>query len=432
MGQRLLLVDSDRSFLKEHQVSLEAAFDLEVASSPDGVAARLEQGAFAAALISVEVADNKGYALCSTLRRMPALSGLKIALISAKATEEEYRRHQTLKGRADLYLHKPIAPSALVAALTPLVPSRAVDPDNPLGDLVDTELGDDWFEGPKAPGAPAPEPAAPRPPAPPAPPPPPPPAPKAPSKSSRATQPPDTTRAHLLEEQVVALREELRVKDQQLREAEDYLHQQIGATTLNLDQAAATEREVEDLEARVAAAEAALAAREGELADQREKAHLLQLNLATTEAALRDQERDLAGTAARLDRAEADSAAARLRAQEREQQVLLLQEQLQERQEEITRLAVQVSGLRQQFDERAIQHDGERLELMNGLDQKDAELGRLARSLIELREAHALLEREKQAAQGQLSEHHDRLRNLDTLLQQAQELLRRGSDLTRG
>jgi len=417
MGQRLLLVDSDRSFLKEHQVSLEAAFDLEVASSPDGVAARLEQGAFAAALISVEVADNKGYALCSTLRRMPALSGLKIALISAKATEEEYRRHQTLKGRADLYLHKPIAPSALVAALTPLVPSRAVDPDNPLGDLVDTELGDDWFEGPKAPGTPAPKPAAAPPPAPPAPPP----APKAPSKSSRATQPPDTTRAHLLEEQVVALREELRVKDQQLREAEDYLHEQIGATTLNLDQAAATEREVEDLEARVAAAEATLAAREGELADEREKAHLLQLNLATTEAALRSQNRDMAETAA-----------VRLRAEEREQQVQRLQEQLQERQEEITRLTVQVSGLRQQLDESAVQHDGERLELMGGLDQKEAELGRLARSLVEQREAQALLEREKQAALGQLSEHHDRLRNLDTLLQQAQELLRRGSDLTRG
>ena len=41
MGQRLLLVDSDRSFLKEHQVSLEAAFDLEVSASPDGVIPRL-------------------------------------------------------------------------------------------------------------------------------------------------------------------------------------------------------------------------------------------------------------------------------------------------------------------------------------------------------------------------------------------------------
>ena len=145
MGQRLLLVDSDRSFLKEHQVSLEAAFDLELAGSPEGVPARLESGAFAAVFICVEVSDNKGYALCSSIRKNPKLDGVKIILISSKATEEEYRRHQSLKGRADLYLHKPIAPSALVAALAPLVPGRTLDPDNPLGELVDTELGDDWL-----------------------------------------------------------------------------------------------------------------------------------------------------------------------------------------------------------------------------------------------------------------------------------------------
>ena len=75
------------------------------------------------------------------------MDSLKIVLISAKATEEEFRRHQSLKGKADLYLHKPIAPSALVAALTPLVPGRVLDPDNPFGELVDAELGDDWLDG---------------------------------------------------------------------------------------------------------------------------------------------------------------------------------------------------------------------------------------------------------------------------------------------
>ncbi len=53
MGQRLLLVDSDRSFLKEHQVSLEAAFDLELAGAPEGVLAKLETGAFAAVFIDL-------------------------------------------------------------------------------------------------------------------------------------------------------------------------------------------------------------------------------------------------------------------------------------------------------------------------------------------------------------------------------------------
>lgn len=69
---------------------------------------------------------------------------------------------------------------------------------------------------------------------------------------------------------------------------------------------------------------------------------------------------------------------------------------------------------------------------MNGLDQKDGEINRLNRVLAEHQEAHGLLEREKQAVHGQLSEHRDRLQNLDGLLQEIQDKLRRGSDLARG
>ncbi|WP_243318911.1 response regulator [Geothrix paludis] len=418
MGLRLLLVDSDRSFLKEHKVSLEAAFDLEVASSPDGVVERLERGGFAAALICVEVADNKGYALCSTLRRQPALGALKIALISAKATEEEYRRHQSLKGRADVYLRKPIAPSALVAALSPLVPARAVDPDNPLGDLADVEGGDDWLDnlrGAMAPSTPKPAPV----PAPSPSPEPPPPAPvPTAAKQSRSTRPPDTTRAHLLEEQVVALREELRVRDQQLREAEDYLHERIGAATLNLDEIAARDRD--------------LAAARQEAEDARTTSDRLQKDLAAMKSAMQVQEREQTELKARLKQAEAKLAASVAGAEEREQELQSCQETLQQREKEALRLTSQVAGLRQQLDETLVQHDGERLELMNGMDQKEAELARLKQELAEQREAHAVLEREKQAAYGQLSEHRDRLRNLDTLLREVQDHLRRGSDLAKG
>lgn len=435
MGQRLLLVDSDRSFLKEHQVSLEAAFDLEVASSPEGVPARLERGGYAAVLICVEVSDNKGYALCSTLRKHSALDRVKIALISAKATEEEYRRHQSLKGKADLYLHKPIAPSALVAALGPLVPGRVLDPDNPLGELADTELGDDWLDGLKgameAPPPPAPAPAA-----------------TAPVKrlESRATVPPDTSRTQLLEEQIKALRDELAVKDQRLREAEDELQRQLGSVTLNLEDVTTAGREAETLKADLAAALEAQAqlnatieglvdrhsALEGlhqaallEVASHKERAHLLLLEQAGLEATLRGQGRDLAELGERLRQAEAELETSQAQAQERGQQ-------LQVQQEEIVRLTAQVAELRQQVDEAAVTHDGERLELMSGLDQKEADLGRLAQALEQQQEAYAVLEREKQTAYGQLSEHRDRLRNLDTLLQEVQERLKRGSDLARG
>jgi DNA-binding response OmpR family regulator len=455
MGQRLLLVDSDRSFLKEHQVSLEAAFDLEVVSSPDGVPARLERGGYAAVLICVEVSDNKGYALCSTLRKQPALDGVKIALISAKATEEEYRRHQSLKGKADLYLHKPIAPSALVAALSPLVPGRVLDPDNPLGELVDTELGDDWLDGlrgamdaaPPVVPVPAVIPAKPL--------------------EARATAPPDTTRTQLLEEQISALRAELALKDQRLREAEDELQRQLGSVTLNLDELATAGRETQVLKASLSEAEAALAARDQELAavleaqaqlnttieglvdrhsgleglhqaallevaSHKERAHLLLLEQAGLEATLRGQGRDLAELGERLRQVEAELEASQTQVLDREQQLQARQEELQQRQEEIVRLTAQVTELRQQVDEATITHDGERLELMSGLDQKEAELGRMAQALEQQQEAHAVLEREKQTAYGQLSEHRDRLRNLDTLLQEVQERLKRGSDLARG
>lgn len=146
MGQRLLFVDSDRRFIKDHQVALESAFEVDFAYGTDGVPQRLETGEYAAVLICVEVSENKGYALCSAIRKNPLLAGLKVVLISAKATAEEYSRHQSLKGRADLYLHKPIDSSSLVSELTPLVPLRGVDPDNPLGDLSGADLGEEWLE----------------------------------------------------------------------------------------------------------------------------------------------------------------------------------------------------------------------------------------------------------------------------------------------
>ena len=146
MAQRLLFVDSDRRFIQDHLVSLESAFDVDFSYNTEGVVQRLETGRYAAILICVEVTENKGYALCSAIKKNPGLATVKVVLISAKATAEEYSRHQTLKGKADLYLHKPIDSSSLVSELTPLVPLKEIDPDNPLGDLSCADLGEEWLE----------------------------------------------------------------------------------------------------------------------------------------------------------------------------------------------------------------------------------------------------------------------------------------------
>ncbi len=200
MGQCLLLVDSDRSFLKEHGVTLASSFEFESLQTADGVLDRLASGVYAAVLICVEVNENKGYSLCSAIRKTSGLEGLKVILISAKATEEEFQRHQGLKVRADLYLHKPMTPSTLVAALAPFVPARAVDPDNPLEGLADTSLGSDWLaglrsslEGPMA------------------------------EDRTAATVRLDAAgveKVRILEEEVQALHEELRSRDRRLQAAE--------------------------------------------------------------------------------------------------------------------------------------------------------------------------------------------------------------------
>ncbi len=280
-GQRLLIVDNDRAFLKEHQAGLEAAFEVEVANAPDAAMQRLESGAFACVLISVEIADNRGYALCASIRRSSKLAGLKVALISSKATEDEYKRHQSLKGRADLYLMKPVPPVNLVEALRPLVPPRGVDPDNPLGDLADDgdlsgDLGGDWLGDLKTDldqgyAAPAPDRAAGTVAvsaaqiqaalaAPPSAKPAPTPAPT--STSAHATAPPGAAKPDLAAGQVAHLQEELAAKNLKLKETEEALVQlqrQLNSVTLNLDELERGKKESTDLQAKLMAAQAALA-----------------------------------------------------------------------------------------------------------------------------------------------------------------------------
>ena len=148
MGKRLLVVDSDRRFIQDHKSPLESAFEVDFLYATDGALTRLESGQYAGVLLCVETSENKGYALCAAIRR--TLGDLKIALISSKASEEEYNRHRGTKGKADLYLHKPITTSALIPALAEIVPLREDDPDNPLGDLAGSDLGDEWLESLRA------------------------------------------------------------------------------------------------------------------------------------------------------------------------------------------------------------------------------------------------------------------------------------------
>ena len=74
MGQRLLLVDTDRGFLKDHQVSLEAAFDAEVLDKTvDREQRRCRPATVVAELRLIErCADDAAHCLTSIAERKPS------------------------------------------------------------------------------------------------------------------------------------------------------------------------------------------------------------------------------------------------------------------------------------------------------------------------------------------------------------------------
>ncbi len=168
------------------------------------------------------------------------------------------------------------------------------------------------------------------------------------------------------------------------------------------------------------------------MAGYKEKAHTFQLELAGLEATMRGQARDLADLGVQVREREGEVEALRGELGAKDQQLQEWEAALQAQREEVERLSGQLATLRQELDAARIQHEGEQLELMNGLDRKEEEIGRLNGVVATLQDAQATLEREKQTVQGQLAEHRDRLQNLDQLLRDIQEQLRRGSDLARG
>jgi CheY-like chemotaxis protein len=471
MGTRLLVVDSDRRFIQDHKAALESAFDVDFRDGTEGSLAHLEGGGYAATLICVEASENKGYSLCSAIRRNPHLGELKIALISAKATDEEYARHQSLKGRADVYLHKPIRSAALVSALSPLAPARSIDPDNPLGDLGGMDLGDEWLESLRSELEVEPEPTP------------------APASGSAAfssaaalvglnrplipithqsTQqlpvvPKDAGRIELLEARIkdlesklVATSNELDGRTQQLKEWERR------TAGLEADLAAATERQnqaASQWETQLAASLAELEQRGRDLEEARRNQQEaqgqaeargragaeLELRLADAESRLDEAGKELARTGQAMEEMRQETEAVHGLLAEKSHMTLdlmesnqLLQAQLAEAREEKGRLArgaqelqtriheleAEHAGLEQahagqgealarlQTEMTAWQeeHDRLRLEFQAALDDREARLAALNLHLDERQERIRALEQERDEAARRLEARADRLR----------------------
>ena len=146
MGQRLLVLDADDKFIDEHRAALEFNFDVDFVDSPENVIKMLDGGDYRAILIGLEIDKNRGYEVCAGIRNRASLSSFKIAIISSEATESDFAKHSKLRVRADLYLSKPIATSALVSALGTFIPPKARALDNTLDVLMGVDIGEEWLE----------------------------------------------------------------------------------------------------------------------------------------------------------------------------------------------------------------------------------------------------------------------------------------------
>jgi len=415
MGHRLLVVDSDRRFLQDHKASLEAAFDVDFREGTEGSLAHLEAGEYAAALLCVEASENKGYSLCSAVRRSPLLADLKVALISSRATDEEYARHQSLKGKADLYLHKPIRPNALVSALAPLLPMKLADLDNPLGDLGGTDLGDEWLESLKnelevetAPQEPPPlplpvpvstvlgygKPILPQ---------------VAQTVSRTPMVPKDAGRVELLEARVKDLETKLVTTcdhlERKQRELDDLVRNGDAAQTLFEEKTLLSM----ELETRLGAAERAL-----------EQAGMELEELRGQEQEAREQLREK--TRLTLDLMESNQLlqAQLAEAKEEAERSTRARQVLQARAEELEaergegqgardQLELDLAELRRQVAEQEANHDRQQMELLAAIDDREARLGRMQETLNGLREQIQSLEQEKETGTAQFQARSNRL-----------------------
>ncbi len=142
MGQRVLFFEEDAQFAEAVRAALRArGVEVEVTSDGnEGVdrAASLKPDLI---LLTIENSSVNGYLVCKKLRKLPETASTPMIILSSKATESDFEQHRRLRTRAEDYVHKPIAPEALivhVGALIPLPPPRQ-DEDVPF-DSPNTDL----------------------------------------------------------------------------------------------------------------------------------------------------------------------------------------------------------------------------------------------------------------------------------------------------
>jgi CheY-like chemotaxis protein len=116
MSKKILIFESDQTFADELRTGF-SRLGCEV-SVVDDATQGLQQAAKDKPdliLLAVELPRSNGFSVCNKLKRDPSLQAVPVVILSQDSTDETFEQHRRLRGRAEDYIHKPIAFDALLA-----------------------------------------------------------------------------------------------------------------------------------------------------------------------------------------------------------------------------------------------------------------------------------------------------------------------------
>ena len=162
MSKKILIFESDAAFADELRAGF-ARLGCEVAVVDDATLGLQQASKDKPDIIylAVELPRSNGFSVCNKLKRDPGLQAVPVIILSSDSTDETFEQHRRLRGRAEDYIHKPIAFDALIARTGSLAGLNGVAAAEGIGDrssqpsLVDDSdlLIDDIEEAPPAPPA---------------------------------------------------------------------------------------------------------------------------------------------------------------------------------------------------------------------------------------------------------------------------------------
>ncbi len=116
MSKNILIFESDAAFANELRTGF-AQMGCEVGVVDDATLG-LQQAAKDRPdiiYLAVELPRSNGFSVCNKLKRDPGLQAVPVVILSSDSTDETFEQHRRLRGRAEDYIHKPIAFDALIA-----------------------------------------------------------------------------------------------------------------------------------------------------------------------------------------------------------------------------------------------------------------------------------------------------------------------------